>query len=193
MAEQEIRAVMKALNLSVFATFVPYSISRNAPKPHSKDADERKGWLSLNWQIELRRDARCIVAGPFSTGSGNTPAAKSTKFRDKNMTPRAIAWECEHGKTAKGEWMHHGANSFRPMFAGPPIEPNPVDVVASLVLDSDVLDYPTFEDWATCMGYDADSRRAEATYRACLETALAIRAAVGDEGLRLLRDACQDY
>jgi hypothetical protein len=59
--------------------------------------------------------------------------------------------------------------------------------------DSEVIDHPNFESWASEIGYDADSRKAESIYRACLEIALKLRSALGDRGLKELREACQDY
>lgn len=74
-----------------------------------------------------------------------------------------------------------------------PPQPDPVDVLYSLVMDSDVLNYGTFEYWASEFGYDADSRSAESTYRACLETALKMRAAIGDAGMETMKTAFEDY
>ncbi len=37
------------------------------------------------------------------------------------------------------------------------------------------------------------SRKAEAIYRACIETALQLRAGIGEAAMSALRDACQDY
>ena len=60
-------------------------------------------------------------------------------------------------------------------------------------MDADVLDYPTFEEWADTFGYDCDSRSAEKTYRDCLEIALKMRAIFGEADLTKLRDTFQDY
>jgi hypothetical protein len=74
-----------------------------------------------------------------------------------------------------------------------PILPDPADVIHSLVMDSSVLDAGGFEGWAGDFGYDTDSRSAEATYRACLEIALKMRAAFGDSGMAELQTAFGDY
>ncbi len=63
----------------------------------------------------------------------------------------------------------------------------------SLSLDSSILDHPNYESWAAEYGMDPDSRRGEACYRLCLENTLKLRAAIGDDGLRQLSEACQDY
>ena len=54
---------------------------------------------------------------------------------------------------------------------GMPLEPEAADVVHSLLLDASARDAGSFEAWADEFGYDTDSREAERTYRACLESA----------------------
>ena len=42
--------------------------------------------------------------------------------------------------------------------------------------------YPTsFEEWAGDFGYDSDSRRAEATYNACVESAKKLKEFLGEQ------------
>ena len=67
------------------------------------------------------------------------------------------------------------------------------DVLHSLVSDSDVLNYNSFESWASELGYDLDSRKAEGIYRACLSFSLALRNGLGEQLLADLREAVQDY
>jgi hypothetical protein len=67
------------------------------------------------------------------------------------------------------------------------------DVLYSLVLDASVIDEGTFESWASNYGYDVDSRKAEATYRACLEIGLQLRNIIGQEQLSKLQDLFAGY
>lgn len=46
---------------------------------------------------------------------------------------------------------------------------------------------------AETFGYDPDSRSAEKVYRACMEIALKMRAALGESGLSRLNEIFQDY
>jgi len=47
-------------------------------------------------------------------------------------------------------------------------EPTAADVLSCLVSDAvSVEQEPDFEGWAESLGYDADSRKAERTYKAC--------------------------
>ena len=74
-----------------------------------------------------------------------------------------------------------------------PLKPELRDVLYSLSMDASVLDSSCFEEWANELGYEADSRKAEGIYKACLDIALKLRNALGEAGLEKLRTACQDY
>jgi hypothetical protein len=91
--------------------------------------------------------------------------------------------ETEHGTEYRGSVVGRGK----------PILPDTLDVIYSLVTDADVLNHSSFEDWASEFGYDTDSRKAETIYRECLSTALALRNGIGEDGLRKLQEAAQDY
>ena len=54
-------------------------------------------------------------------------------------------------------------------FTGPTLysEPTPADVLSSLLLDTNSVEYSSFEEWCADLGYDADSRKAERIYRSC--------------------------
>jgi len=60
------------------------------------------------------------------------------------------------------------------------------DVLNSLAADADVLNYSEFETWAADLGYDADSRRAEAIYDKCREQSQALRKLLDEELFRQL-------
>lgn len=166
MAKQEILDVMAELKIVVASTFVPFSRSRN------KGEKDR----SLNWKIRILVDGRQILETDYSSGVAHCPSYKQGRMTVDMY--RAIVDETENGK--------EGGNRKA-------ILPDPESVIVCLVSDSDVLDHSTFESWAGDLGYDVDSRKAEATYRACLMIALALRVGVGEVGLVKLREACQDY
>lgn len=182
-AAQNIRAFMARHKLTIEAVFVPFSKSRNA-----KPAKGEKEWLSLNWRVTLLRDGRKVMETDYSQGSGHCPADKvDARKMGKGAKGEMIKHECETGRTARR--VHENA----PIFSGPAIALDPVPVLASLAMDSDVIDHPSFESWAGEFGYDADSRKAESVYRACLEIALALRSAIGDTALTELREIASEY
>ncbi|MGA9527144.1 MAG: hypothetical protein WBS24_03400 [Terriglobales bacterium] len=60
-------------------------------------------------------------------------------------------------------------------------KPPTAATVLDCVLSDAQAGVETFEDFAAEMGYDSDSRKAEATWRACKDTALAVRVLLGDK------------
>jgi hypothetical protein len=179
MAKEELLQAVDAFKVTMDAAFVPYSQSRHK-------ADD---WKSLNWRVTVRVDGREVITTDYAQGVAHCPAHHNTRFAPRTYEKRkAIEHEIETGLEAKY------LTSSGCVASGKPIAPPAVlDVVYSLVSDANVLDYPSFCAWAEDFGYDLDSRKAEATYRTCLEIALELRAALGYDGFRQLQEACQDY
>jgi hypothetical protein len=184
-----LEALIERAGLSVTSSFIPLSKSRNA-----KPGADGKIWESLNWKVRLERAGRVIIETDYSQGSAHCPAYKKAWLNGDKKTPnkwgkaRAIAQECENGRIAKPDF--YGEPGFHTLGVIP--GPNTVDVLSSLCLDSSVLDYAGFEDWAAEYGYEADSRAAEKVYQDCLAIALKIRAALGEALLSEARDlSCQ--
>lgn len=176
------QAVVDRLGLNVVAEFVPFSKSRNA-KPNPKASCD----IQLNWRVTLRCRERDVLTTDYQAGIAHCPSYKQSMgggFTQDEWD--AILFECECGKAAR-PFRNIGYIS-----GGAPILPDPLDVLYSIAMDSDAIDF-TFEDWAGNYGFDPDSRRAEAIYKVCLDHAIRLRQAVGDDGLRQLREAFQDY
>ena len=170
-AIDNISRVANELGLTMDAKFVPWSQSRNKGEEQP----------SLNWSVTIRRNGRDVLTIDYSAGIAHCSAYSAPGLGLPNSINRynAIKFECEHGRGH--------VNGTKPLM--PKLE----DVFYSLVLDSSVLDESSFESWAASFGYDSDSRKAEKIYRDCLEIALKLRNALGDTGLALLKEACQDY
>ncbi len=165
-AELRIEAVAETLGLTMTTEFVPWSASRHEGATHP----------SLNWKVTLHKGAKPILTTDYSAGMGHCRSYKQGKMSMDEYDE--VKRECQTG--------HHkmGSTAARLELA---------DVLHSLASDADVIDYSSFEEWADMGGWDTDSRKAEAVYRACLEIGLKLRAALGDAGLAQLREACQDY
>lgn len=171
---ETIEAVAADLGLTMEAKFIPWSKSRNAgEKPHS-----------LNWLVTIKRNGRDVLTTDYMAGSGHCPSYQ--QGNSNACRAMAIDAECETGYA-------HRIDSMNPRRTNEQIMPKFADVLHSLASDSDVLDCGGFEEWAENYGMDTDSRKAEATYRACLEIALKLRAGIGEQGLATLREACQNY
>lgn len=60
------------------------------------------------------------------------------------------------------------------------------EVLESLALDCAIVDGESFEGFCSQLGYDTDSRKAEAAYRACKAEAAKLAAFLGPEGFYAL-------
>lgn len=182
------KAAIDRLGLTIESVFVPFSQSRNAKEKQ----------FSLNWKVTLKRDGREVLTTDYMAGSGHCPSynKKPPAAWDRPARfwqPSVTAWECEHGFAAVFSSYAGFSRSNIPTQQKKHLEPDAVSVIHSLVMDSDVLDSSSFEEWASNLGYDPDSRSAEKIYRACLEIALKLRNGIGEAGLAALREAFQDY
>lgn len=167
MGKEELKQVLSDLDLSIETDFVPWSKSRNA----------KEDYRSLNWRVHLKRSGQVFCTVDFMKGVAYCPSY--SKYKKGTLTyEENILYETEYG------YSHVAGHR--------PILPDILDVMECLVIDSDTLNYGTFEEWARELGMDEDSRRAEGIYRTCLETTLKLRAAVGEHGLSMLRAAVQD-
>lgn len=172
--EKTIQETLDMLGLTFEARFVPFSQSRNK--------NEKKP--SLNWKISILRDGMIIVNEiDFSMGYGHCPHFQQMerKYVGFNLSvddKRAIDRECETGVSVVGK-THR-------------IEPNFIDFVYSMLMDSMVLNYDSFEDWAPDFGYDPDSRSGEKVYNECRAVAQKF-ARLGSTNLAILEEAYEGY
>ena len=177
MSTETARKYVEGLDVPYQAVFVPQSQSRNADESNP----------SLNWRITF---------GPLVTdymqGCAHLPHY-SHAFSRNMAYDSAVREACETGKSK----LRKHKNAFDAAQAGssfarakPVPAPDLADVLYCLVLDSEVLEYSSFEDWAECMGYDTDSRKAEGIYNQCMKIALQLRQVINlDEA----REAFADY
>lgn len=152
-------------NLTVDSVFVPFSQSRNAGEKSP----------SLNWKVTLKHNGRKVLTTDYSAGCGHAPSYKQGD--NTVFTHERVLNECERGKSKA---------------TGKAILPDARDVVYSLLIDAEVINYDSFEQWAGEFGYDEDSRAGEKIYNACMKTALQFRT-IGESVIDELRDAFQDY
>jgi hypothetical protein len=165
--------------------FVPWSQSRNKDEKEinyttGKPSDRPQ--RSLNWKVQLLGPRGIVAETDYMAGIGNCPSYKS--FISLYVEEELI-FETEQGFKARRTALG--------MMRGDPILPNALDVIHCLVTDADAINYTCFEDWAESCGYETDSRKAEKIYNACLQIALTLRNTLGDDNLKKLQEAAQDY
>jgi hypothetical protein len=179
MEKHEIQSVIDKLDLSIEAQFVPWSRSRSFRKD-AKPTDR-----NLNWKVTVKRAGRVVVETDYMAGLAHCQSYKQGMRWTIDECKR-IELETETGypADARGHMRVPGSK---------PLSPDPLDVLHCLLLDAEALEYRDFEDWAENFGYDTDSRKAETTYRACLDIGLKFRNVLGESGIMELRGAFQDY
>lgn len=169
-----LEATLARHGVTMTAQFVPWSKSRN--KDQKDDRGNRR--MSLNWLVTIFANGAPVLTTDYMAGEGHCPSYKQNAFRSMDYD-RALQHECETGRAST--------------VSGKPILPSLADVMHSLLLDASAIDCATYEDWAADFGYDADSRKGEAMYRACLDHALRLRRALGDAILQQLREAAEGF
>jgi hypothetical protein len=68
----------------------------------------------------------------------------------------------------------------------------PADVVHCLLVDTDVSNYSSFEEWAENLGYSTDSRKAEEIWKSCQKSVEAAQAFFGAD-FEQFQEASQEY
>jgi hypothetical protein len=174
-----INNALKEMEINFNAEFVPFSKSRNA-KENPKIDD-----LSINWKVTISR-GRSSLTTDYMQGIGHLPNSIKPSAFKKMYVDQAnnIKSACETGKypKANANWILSKINP-----------PTLTDVLYSLLMDSDVLNYGTFEEWAGEFGYETDSRKAEKMYNECMKIALKMRAMFGDENIQKLNELYQNF
>jgi hypothetical protein len=166
----ELQKVIDSLGIEYHAAFVPQSMSRNAFTKMP----------SLNWRVTLKRNGM-IVSTDYMQGIAHMPHYSSVRIAE-NVQREKDAAETAMFLKPKSSWIRMRV---------PP--PSLADVLYSLVMDSDVLNFSCFEDWAGDFGYDSDSRTAEVVYHACRAVAIPFSRMFTAQELDSLRTAYQDY
>jgi hypothetical protein len=167
MEKSDIKKVIESYKLSVKFEFIPFSKSRNKSEKYK----------SLNYQATVYYKDREIFVTDYGLGEAFCPS-----YRPSHKTidmQKAIDYEIEHG--------------YDYMLRTNKIVPCVVGFFYSISNDAEALNHSGFEDWASCLGYDSDSRSGERIYNACLKIAIALRNAIGDIGLKELQEIYEDY
>lgn len=184
---EDVTKKLEAIGIGMRAAFVPFSLSRNKAGTHK----------TLNWDVTVTLNRRDVLTVPYSAGIGHCPSynVRVHPFYDRpaQMWRDAVCGE-EVESGVRMTFVSRGG--FRPLINGGkkiPILPKLADVIYSLIMDSAVLQYATFEEWAEEYGLDSDSRKAESTYQECLKIVLSLNRAMGAQGLAYLGQVFEDY
>lgn len=131
----------------------------------------------------MKAEAKMLTVAEFIKKHGIGFACEGTN-ENPNMEDSADMhhWLCTLTRGAESMEVHFSMGS-----AHQGKEPEAAEVLDCLASDSAGLENnPSFEDWAEEYGYDADSRKAEKTYQACLEQAEKLKAFLGADAFEEL-------
>lgn len=145
-------------------------------RPHARDIPDDK-WEHDAWNVSLEYKGRTYQDIAYRMGIGHSPQWNSGK-------PIKSVYDKE-----QSEKFYAGKQIGGPNFK--PTPPTAADILSSLMMDVSGLD-EGFGGWASGLGYDTDSRKAEATYKLCLETLPKLHALLGADFGRF-ETAAQDY
>lgn len=171
---ENVSALLAKAGVTYSAEFVPQSKSRNATEKEP----------SLNWRVTLTGGRVAPLTTDYMQGIGHVPNYNALKGPRTTLFNEGYLRSCAE----RGRYGNPDGITRMPLPA-----PHVADVVHSLVLDSDVINYGSFEEWASEFGYDSDSRKAERVYQDCMAIALKLRQILGDELIAKLRTALEDY
>lgn len=149
-------------------------------------------WNALKYVVTIFYKQRLITTTNYSMGVGHIPGYSLIGFRGRGMTIHEESMVNTILAKGAGEIISV-AKQTQLSLVVKPIRPKLVDVMYSLLSDGSAIDHADFESWAQEYGYDTDSRKAEATYRLCLDIGLKFRAVLGEAKLAEMREAFQDY
>lgn len=169
----ELDTFIASLGIEYEAVFIPQSLSRNADSDHK----------SLNWRVSLSKGAYTFRTN-YTQGIGHVPGYCHSR---SSYEARRLQ-DAQNAASEKGTYPANASLTKSAKLPAPGIR----DVLHSLVIDAEGA-FESFEDWCSNRGYDTDSRKAEATYRACQVEAQALARLMSGADLNKLRELLQDY
>lgn len=177
-ATQELWLCLAELGITMTSVYIPWSES-----PQAKENPQTK-LMSRHWHwrcvISLGRDT---FEQPYHQGPAINPTVawtRATKRRflcvdDADIIKKELAHGIDCGCPPRGHaW-------------GRVLLPKLTDVMGCLLMDSEVVEYRDFAEWADELGFNSDSIKDREVYESCLKTSLWLMRVIGQDNLRYLR------
>lgn len=168
-AIEKLKNYIKKCGLTLEAEFIPQSKSRNANEKNP----------SVNWKLTLKKDDHSFT---FDYMEGIGHFVKQQLYKALANVEKHIA---EFGSS-------FGLDSYLrkdltkrcgPHRYGKATPPQLIDILYSLSIDSDAINY-TFQNWCSEFGYSDDSISAKNVYDQCVQTAINLKQFVDLDELR---------
>lgn len=173
---REKSAALAALGVTMRAAFV------------GQPADPKLLNSLLFWHVEVLYRGSIVLREPWRMGTAYVQVQRGDRWHSAH-TCRLTTDVYDAVKAA----VERGVGGWPLSVACRLVAPCAADVLASLSRDASVLDFPTFEAWASEYGYDPDSRSALATYNELLAQSLRYRSALPEETRAAIAALLQDY
>ena len=182
----EIDNLIEELALTCAATFLP------TPQPADKVPSPQ-----LHWSVTLTGNGHTLVTS-YTQGCGHVLGYKQPWFRKKTYEDRQrdrdMRRVCENGKL-EPQPTRESSSVYKELRKCGGKQPAPLlrDVLWSLIMDSDALEY-SFDEWASNLGYNPDSRKALEIFLLCQKNSTSLQKIVGGyTNLERLREAYRNY
>jgi len=164
-----------------------------AVEPANGTSGVGEGWPHIAFSVRLLRNGRQVLVTPYRMGIGHTPKGALLAVRilspDETYCQNLIRSNKTPRIDAPGylSLLEKAARLAK-------VVPTLAGVLHSLVLDGAAyFDAETFEDWCGDYGYDPDSRKAEALWKACDETGRKLARVLNADELATLREAAANH
>lgn len=185
--EESVAKILADNGVTYSAAFVPLSVARAAGR------DFGNGEPCINWRVTFARGKRS-ESFDYSQGVGHLPALPPhvfkgcSNFYTRTLHERRAASACETGQVAM---RYNGA--LRAWLGHVPLAPpSAANVLYCLCADAEAIDAGTFAEWCANFGASSDSIAARATYDACLDSALRMRALLGADLLAAIAETVRE-
>lgn len=186
--------ILETLGVTVESTY--QGVQR---EPADKKTGE-PGWLHFAFAVTVKRASRLHgIKTPYKLGVGHVKLPPVPSFEmvdavgDRPAAEKVLA-VLHRGKRIRPLYEREERAIYDAAARKQGLAPKPADVLHSLLMDGDAFfDGMTFEDWCGNLGYDTDSRKAEATYRACDEIGRRLTWMFSEDELAQLREAASEY
>ena len=157
-------------------------------------------WQHISYVVAVDHAGQEVWKGNYHIGVGHVDPKKAGNawngFQASKLTEseRAMlhAWQTRPG--VKFSDPLNQAKLAAKLAKMQSVTPQLEDVCHSLLSDGAAhFDSLTFEEWASDLGYDTDSRKAEKTFTACVEIGRAFARSISREKLECLREWACNY
>lgn len=168
-------------------------------EPADKKTGE-PGWLHFAFAVTVKRaDRPDAIETPYKLGVGHVklpaaPTFEMVRAVGNYATAENLLDALRRRRHIRPEYEREERAIYDAAARKQGLAPKPADVLHSLLSDGEAFfDGLTFEDWCDNLGFDPDSRKAEAAYRACDDIGRNLARMFSLDEIAQLREAASDY